>query len=442
MWSTFYVLASLFIFVSSAQSQEIDRRDFSMSCSEDVEARLVNCNYRYRPGYSLKQISGFLNSTEIQLDRETHTSFPGPGETTSILILLDVSDARRAVTITDLVIPSMTKLLNESKAHQRYGLAVFDSEVSLLAPLVDGSAAAKGALQDVKAKGLATEFYKSILKAIEILEKADSERRILIVVSDGKAEDTSYDRNDVNKAAKQAAVSILSVGYPERGSDAPYLQTLRRLSSDTFGVYLDGRAKQHSSELIAALSSLEQGGRVQIPAKDVFGSVNVKLSFGLEEGKVITLNHDLELADDRTLPDRFVASVFVYWYFWLVAAVLITLLTLSTRLFLLRRADVLLRSQTYGFLVELDSKGTRHVLKGSATRLGRGRGNDLVFTNNTVSLNHAEILRRRDGRVLVTDLSSSNGVLLNSGRVSEAELNSGDILELGEVRLRYERMEG
>jgi hypothetical protein len=436
------VFFGFFIATSNALTQGLDERQFSMSCKEQLEPRSINCDYRHSPDYTPRQISGFLNSTEIQLDPKTHSVFPASGETSSILILLDVSDARRAVTIRDFIVPSLTKLLGQNKPHQRFGLAVFDGELKVLAPIVEGSAAARGALKDVSAQGLATEFYKSLLRAVEVLEKTDSQRKILIVVSDGKAEDTSYSRGDVVQAAERAGVSVLSVGYSERGSDAAYLQTLQRLSSDTHGVYLNGRSERHTSDLISSLNGLEKGGRVQIPAESVFGVASVKIVFGLDDEKKVTLSQDLVMSETRSLSDRVVASLVRYWYIWLAAVSLILLLTLGLRRFLLRRADLSLRNRPYGLLVEMDSKGSRHVLKGSATRLGRGRDNDLVFANNTVSLNHAEIHRRRDGRVLVTDLSSSNGVLLNSGRVSEAELNSGDILELGEVRLRYERTEG
>lgn len=436
-----YIFLLLVLPVSDALAKEMDKRDLSMTCKEQLEPRSINCDYRYGPSYSLKQISGFLNSTEIQLDPKTHSAFPATGESSSVLVLLDVSDVRRSATIKDFIVPSITKLLDQNKPHQRFGLAVFDSELKVLAPIVEGSAASRGALKDVSVQGLATEFYRSILKAVEVLEKTDSQRKILLVVSDGKAEDTSYGREDVVEAAKRAGVSVLSVGYSERGSDAAYLQTLQRLSSDTHGIYLNGRSERHTTDLITSLNSLEQGGRVQIPAESVFGVASVKLVFGFGEEKKLTLLQDLAMTDNRSLPDRVVASLSQHWYFWLAAAALTTLLTLGARLFFRRRSEVLLRHRPYGLLIEMDSKGTRHVLKGSATRLGRGRDNDLVFTNNTVSLNHAEIHRRRGGGVHVTDLSSSNGVLLNSGRVSETELNSGDILELGEVRLRYERTE-
>jgi hypothetical protein len=435
------IILVLFVSTSNAFAEEMDKRQFSMSCKEHIEARSINCDYRHSPKYSLKQISGFINSTEIQLDRNNHKPFPATDESSSVLILLDVSDPRRSATLKGFVIPSVTKFLDQAKSHQRFGLAVFDSDLRVLAPIVNDSAAAKSSLADVKVQGLATELYKSLLKAIDVLEKTDSQRKILIVVSDGKAEDTSYGRKDVIEASKRAGVSVLSIGYAERGSESAYLQTLQRLSSDTYGAYLNGRSEQHAAELIESLNSLEQGGRIRIPAESVFGAPNVQLVFGLADGKELTLSQSVTMTDTRSLPEKFLGSLIQYWYFWLAALTLFVLLAIAFRILYIRKLEASLRSRPYGLLVEMNSKETKYFLKGSATRIGRGRDNDLIFRNDTVSLNHAEIHRSRDGRVLVTDLSSSNGVVLNSERVSEAELTSGDILELGEVRLRYERTE-
>jgi len=50
------------------------------------------------------------------------------------------------------------------------------------------------------------------------------------------------------------------------------------------------------------------------------------------------------------------------------------------------------------------------------------------------------IRRTTDGAVVVTDLSGAdgNGVLINGTRVGEGRLNQGDIVGIGEVKLKYD----
>jgi pSer/pThr/pTyr-binding forkhead associated (FHA) protein len=70
-------------------------------------------------------------------------------------------------------------------------------------------------------------------------------------------------------------------------------------------------------------------------------------------------------------------------------------------------------------------------------RIGRGKDNDIVLTNSSVSLNHAEIHRRREGGYYLVDLASTNGVFVNGEKAGNVTLKSGDVIELGEVSLQF-----
>lgn len=85
---------------------------------------------------------------------------------------------------------------------------------------------------------------------------------------------------------------------------------------------------------------------------------------------------------------------------------------------------------------QLVGADVQHQLDERAT-IGRGRSNDVVLHDSSVSREHAEVVRSGSGFV-VRDLGSTNGVLLNGARVQEHELAAGDELVLGNVRLRFE----
>jgi hypothetical protein len=85
----------------------------------------------------------------------------------------------------------------------------------------------------------------------------------------------------------------------------------------------------------------------------------------------------------------------------------------------------------------LVGEGKRTVLSGSRILLGRSRDCDLTVDDPNVSRRHAE-LRNEDGRWIVTDLGSTNGIKVNGRRAQEAVLEDGDELALGLVRLRFE----
>ena len=47
------------------------------------------------------------------------------------------------------------------------------------------------------------------------------------------------------------------------------------------------------------------------------------------------------------------------------------------------------------------------------------------------------ISMRTSGRFVITDLGGDNGVIVNKVKQQSHDLNDGDLVELGEVRLRF-----
>ncbi len=68
--------------------------------------------------------------------------------------------------------------------------------------------------------------------------------------------------------------------------------------------------------------------------------------------------------------------------------------------------------------------------------IGRDSSADLQIKSGRVSRRHA-MISREGGTYHVEDLGSTNGTFLNGERVSEATLQSGDILALGDVELTF-----
>ncbi len=90
--------------------------------------------------------------------------------------------------------------------------------------------------------------------------------------------------------------------------------------------------------------------------------------------------------------------------------------------------------------IEIEGKaGARIPIGRELMRIGREVDNDLVLANQSVHRFHAVIQRTEDSEIIVVDMSSSegNGVVVNGKRVPRARLRDGDLIELGESRLRF-----
>ncbi len=82
----------------------------------------------------------------------------------------------------------------------------------------------------------------------------------------------------------------------------------------------------------------------------------------------------------------------------------------------------------------------RFTLTISPINLGRSLDNDIFIEHPRVSRHHAQ-LRQRKGRWWLIDLSSANGTLVNGRPVSEAILQSGDIISLADIEICFESQE-
>jgi hypothetical protein len=71
--------------------------------------------------------------------------------------------------------------------------------------------------------------------------------------------------------------------------------------------------------------------------------------------------------------------------------------------------------------------------------IGRGENSDLRLASRFLSRHHAMISSTGDGRFMIVDLNSSNGVMVNGERVRRHILHTGDTVELAQYRLKLER---
>lgn len=436
------VSCAIFLLTSSiclAATDAKDVRHSSSACSVD-KGFVLTCDYRYSARLDVKEILLEVDGKGVQVKAEDHKFFPATKEqTTAVLILADVSDPKRRNTVEVKYGRSIVEILRNLKPHQKIGLAEFDSEIRLIAPLGTDMDALQKASQSLKATGHATEFYKNIMAAIDLLKKSASERKGLVIMSDGKDEDRAYKFEDVIKLAKENNITILSLGYLEKQQDTPFLQSLKRLAEETQGLYFDisdSSGALPSGLVDKPLAFVEKGGRLTYQLPKVYETNKVNLSLGRTNGEKITLTSKVSPPDDRTVWQKSIDFVVLNWI-WVALGTLLTALVLTGIVYLIIKQIRRSKPVTYATLVELNGMGTKHIIQQTAIRIGRGADNDIRLMNDSISSHHAEIHRRREGDFYIVNLASTNGVFVNDEKVHQGELKNNDIIELGEVRLRF-----
>lgn len=64
--------------------------------------------------------------------------------------------------------------------------------------------------------------------------------------------------------------------------------------------------------------------------------------------------------------------------------------------------------------------------------LGR-ESEELILHHQSVSRKHALIQKNEQNQILITDLNSRNGILVNGKRIKSCVLNPGDVVRMGSV---------
>lgn len=416
-----------------SHSGGLDARYASIDCTANASEGLMKCNYRYAPTIAIKDIFLKVNGRPVQIPEKGMTSYPSEGQKTSILFLADISDPSRRNTVEKIYARDISEMLSAKKPYEEIGLAVFDSDMEVLAPISANVEVVLNALGSIKATGQATEFYKNIIAAIDVLKKSEGSRKGLIILSDGKDEDRAYRSDDVLKAAREANVSILSLGYAEKQSDLPSLQTLKKLADDTYGLYVNVSNKRLPADLVQRpFSFVEKGGEISFDSTPFRGAQTISLEMNADTPNPIIVSTTADFSVGRSYWRRSLDLLMHFWWIFLLSLAMLAAVIVGIKRFKNKSSPV-----EYAFLDEMNGEGTRYSITKTASRIGRGADNDIRLVNDSISSHHAEIHRRREGGFYIVDLASTNGVFVNENKITQTELSNGDLVELGEVRLHF-----
>lgn len=419
-----------------------------LGCRQEP-ATTLTCRYRLAPPAPVKGVAARLEGKELPVS--ALTPYPAGKETGAYLFLVDVSDPKRQATVAKNA-QVIRELLARGKPHHRFGIALFDSAVEVVAPLGAESGALDKGVGQVKARGQTTEFYRGILTGIDLLASYPAERKGLVIFSDGLAEDEAYGHEDAVRRARQAGVVIHALGYAESVAQTPALQRLRRLAEETGGPFA---AADKQKELPAAVldglyAYLDNGGRFTVDLTGQTGEGQVELRLSRADGQELAQRQAVTLppAPSPSKPEAKPRPMVVpsptptgddavdVISAWLAAPRVMALLGSALLLLVVMAAARLLR-KPLAVLEVVGDQGRRYKMRRPLCRIGRDGGNDLRLANDSVSAVHAEIVRDRHGAFSVTDLNSTNGVRVNGRPAPTHPLHDGDLVELGEVRLRF-----
>lgn len=441
-----------------------------IECRQPEPLRLT-CDYRTLSGENLTaaaaEYAGIISTGEL-------VSAQAEASTTAILFLVDTSDPARAATVAKNR-EHIRKIIDVAKPRQSFGIATFDSDLDVLCGIPCADADVSESLDALVAKGRTTELYRNVLGAIKVLKAVPADRHLLVLMSDGQAEDLAYHHEDVVAAARREKVVISGIGYPRSVAQSIALQTLRRLSEETGGLY--SPASHIDNEIPPAffsrlVSTIESGGRVTFDlgvfeAGDAHGPIDVSLAFQTVERNFLVLVPVMMPAapaapaptepapvpaltaatppresaqNPAPAPPEFGNAAWNwFWYglpamiFSVILAIAVLYASIARRRREEKRQQAIEQSTTHAFLVSTTNENRRYRIDHTPWRIGRSRNTELPLDDTSVSRLHGEIRRDALGQFTIQDLDSLNGVFVNGQPIDMAHLDEGDRVEIGDV---------
>ena len=436
----------------------------------------LNCRYRTLPPALVSEVNAEATGSALQVI--SHSVFPSAGGNAVILFLVDTSDPARQNVI-EKNIEHIGMLLRHGRSHHRFGLASFDKDLRIDAPPGASATEIITAAQQLSATGKTTELYRNVIKAIEVLRNIQAQRKALVLFSDGQAEDRAYFHEDVIKVARNAGVVINSLGYQRSVPLSVALQTIRRLSEETGGVYIesDNAFNLPAGFLDNPFSNIDTGGNISVDISPLMSpefpeqiQVQLKLlsgartltaavpvtntRFSLNPATVPVTVAAQPAAIATVQPDAIrvitpveeVQTIDTWLWYGIPVAFLILIILTAFILIVLYRQQKTSKGtgapgsnvvKPYAYLVKQDETRVRYPITNTTWRIGRTRDNELTLNDKSVSRRHAEIQRYNNGNFVVFDVDSLNGVYVNSEQVKKRKLEEGDIIEIGDVLLRF-----
>ena len=368
------------------------------------------------------------------------------------------------------------KIAEPRDGKHRYAAYTIANDLNLVADFGASKAEFDKQVRAVRGVALPTQLYKGALEAIAKLSKEKADRKALIILGDGNSDDTSYDHEPVIKAAKEAGVIIHALGFAAEPTDLPKFQYIQRLADETGGFRREirvGNSQKYTISNQFVSEALENGGTATVSLKEPPGTTTLSIIADFSNGRSDSVQRAIVVPSPPPLvreppigpeqsaePEPPTASLTWYQkiFAWarenpvtaLVSGAALGLGAIGLSLFGLsaysaQKARSVEEAEAngadaivYGWLDMLDGNASCYPLQTTNVRIGRHRDNDICLLNDSISRRHALLHFDPDKRsFVITDLGGGNGVVVNKVKQSKHDLSDGDLVELGEVRLRF-----
>ena len=455
-------------------------KQFVSRCEPVDEKAVAKCYVRTGDSTELTRIT--VRKSERHDSRKvTRWQFGTQNESTSTVILVDGSDK---------ISPSLQNIIREEiesiffpaiRPNRKFGLASFAVDTEIIVPPTSDRQQLSDALKTMQRRSSSHELYRAALDAIRSLKNESADLKFLVIVSNGKTRDSAYRRSDVVKLAKDENIRIFTLGFLQSAKGSPQLQSMRRLAEETGGFFAKANLSDKRLPIdfrARFLQAIEGETGISFEADRTGENQEFLIEAALKSGETATgklLIPGSEAAKVRfkyaflTLSNPYVSGTILFlvvaaggimaWFRFKTPSAKINSgpvddlnsetpnkhnpgpqpQTKGRQAEKKLTEDLAVRLEGASLEVIGHESDPRAIDK-PKLRIGRSETSDLHLADPTVHRHHAIIRVTDKGRFTIEDISgeNGNGVYINDEKIAQADLFHDDVIELGNVLLRFD----
>lgn len=383
-------------------------------------------------------------------------SFDENGEGVAYFFLVDISKSIRPAQFNQMR-EALYTWIDGLRSEDRVAVATFGEDYHLLVDFTGDKQAAKSALEPLRPSDAKTLLHLALHRAFDLSRRNDKDlptRRVVVVLTDGKDEGSGITVEDLRPQIQASHLPIYAIGYSNLPGEEKqyYLDVLHRLASLSGGLF------REATSASLAQDYAEMNGSIRRVFVARFSCGGCRLS-----DKTYPMEIDLTSGSVAVSDKINVGVEWVPWWRripgWAYALAIAVLAGILLLVFALSRKEPSAETQApileppvilaptrptpvVGLPVKLatvkgkDVGQVHEVNLVDRAHIGRTRDCDVVLPDTEVSGRHCDLVFA-NGHVMIHDLGSTNGTLVNGARVvKQVRLESGDLICVGRTELR------
>jgi len=466
----FFLLVQLSITFSLGASYKSNAAERELICSENLSR--INCDLRSAEPFNVEKV--LVKTGDKEIKGASYTKLSDLKKPTILTFMLDLNVKQDPVLFSRQK-KLISTIVNSNLQNVNFEVVGFSNANIVVAPAGTAPATISLALKGLLQNGKTTELLKSAFQFIDQAKGREDVRKVLVILSDGVSDEKAYTPQEISSKFSSNNYTVYSVIPSHTKSDLQAAQTLQRFSDENHGKLFpnaDDRDTEAASLIVGA--SVSNGGIISFDKTGQEFTISVNTSSSTAEvfhyksvsdKNIIDGSTDLAGAtnpspsEKKSAFDEFKQPL-IDWYnlndtnkfisYGAGLLALIVLFVLISRLRLPRnRRTTMPALETVSvsdnnfirpilaWFEILDGNNSQETINSQSTTIGRQKDNDIVFLNTSVHRHHAVLTQDPNGQFVITDLGGTNGTIVNGSKRDKSVLQDNDVIELGEVRMRF-----